>query len=138
MTSIDGIIKFVECETGLDNVKVDTDIFHEGVVGDDFHDLIEKYTEKYSVEMTDYLWYFHCDEEGASIGGFFIDPPNRRVDRIPITPLILLEFANSGKWKINYPEHKLPEKRYDIMINQFLVFGAIVFLGIYLVYRFFN
>ena len=55
-------------------IKFDTDLFENtGIVGDDFQEMIEKFTEKYLVNMGNYLWYFHTDEEGrwTSIGGFF-------------------------------------------------------------------
>jgi len=93
------------------------------MVGDDFHEMIEKYAKKYSVEMKGYLWYFHADEESGwnNIGGWFFKPPYSRVARIPITPLMLTDFANRGKWDLQYPEHKLPKKRSDILINQILL-----------------
>lgn len=39
--------------------------------------------------------------------------------------------ARSGKWDIQYPDHKLPKRRYDIIVNQLLV---AVFLSI-LIYK---
>ncbi len=46
--------------------------------------------------MSNYLWYFHCNEEGTgSIGGMFFNTPYKSVNRIPVTPKMLTEFANS-------------------------------------------
>lgn len=80
--------------------------------------------------MSEYIWYFHHEEEGnwTSIGGIIFKSPNKRIKRIPITPKMLTEFANSKKWSVDYPEHNLPKYRYDIIINQiiFIVFIAFV------------
>lgn len=126
-TSEDEIIQFLKAETCEDKITSDTDIFNDcGISGDDSHELIEKYHIKYNIDMSNYLWYFHCDEEGSSfITGMFFKPPYKRVTRIPVTPKMLTEFANSKKWKIDYPEHNLPKKRYDLLINQ-IVFSIIL------------
>ena len=122
MPTTNEIIDFVKETTGWDNITKDTDIFDNGIVGDDFHELIEKFAEKYSVDMTNYLWYFHADEEGWSwsFGKLFFAPPYKRVQRIAVTPSLLTEFANKGKWDIEYPKHNIPEKRYDLLINKFV------------------
>lgn len=125
------IIQFLKEETYEEVITSETDIFNEcGVSGDDSHELIEKYHTEYNVDMSNYLWYFHCDEEGSwnSIGGSFFKPPNERVSRISITPKMLTEFANSKKWEINYPKHVLPKKRYDLIINQIIIILLLIFL----------
>ena len=108
--------------SGEDNVHSDSDIVNDvGMVGDDFHEMIEKYSKQFSVDLSDYLWYYHCGEEGVSIGAIFFNPPNLRVKRIPVTPNMLTEYANKGKWNFIYPDTKLPKRRYDILINQVVV-----------------
>ena len=67
--------------------------------------------------MKSYLWYFHTNEEGQNLGGSLFKAPNERVERIPVTPKMLYEFAKSNKWDINYPEHTLPKRRYDLYFN---------------------
>lgn len=125
----DNLIDFIKELSGTDHVQADSDIFNDlEMVGDDFHEMIEKYAAKYSVEMNNYLWYFHADEEGQSIGGHFFTSPNGRVKRIPVTPSMLTNFANKGKWDIQYPEHNLPKKRYDLLINQIIV--GVFFTGL--------
>ena len=121
------IIEFAKKSTGSENITSDTDIFANGTVGDDFHELIEIYAKTYSVDMTTYLWYFHADEEGGwnSIGGIFFAPPYKKVRRIPVTPALLTDFAIRGKWNIEYPEYKVPKRRYDILINQIVFAGVI-------------
>jgi hypothetical protein len=127
--SINDIIEFVENETGAKNVKPEDDIFEDlGCVGDDFHELIDKYAAKFNVEMYRYLWYFHTDEEGWNIGGLFFKPPYKRVERMPITPNTLLSFANSGKWEMHYPSHHLPKFRLDILINRICVVCFIMYI----------
>ena len=130
MPTVDELIKFVENCTGSDSITADTDIFNDGTCGDDFHELMDSYAKTYSVDMTNYLWYFHADEEGGwnSIGGAFFDPPYKKVNRIPITPTLLADFAEKGKWGIEYPKHDIPKRRYDILINQVLVIGFLVCL----------
>jgi hypothetical protein len=124
------IIEFVKKSTGSENITSDTDIFANGTVGDDFHELIDSYAKTYSVNMTNYLWYFHADEEGGwnSIGGLFITPPYKKVKRISVTPALLTDFATKGKWDIKYPHHKVPKRRYDILINQIVFAGVIIWL----------
>ena len=62
--------------------------------------------------MTDYLWYFHADEEGHSgIGQLFFKPPYEKVERIPVTPQMLADFIETKKWKVKYPEHDRPKSR---------------------------
>ena len=129
MPTTNEIVDFVKDFTRLDNIIDETDIFDRGVGGDDFDELIEKYAKTYSVDMKTYLWYFHSDEEGSGgIGRFFFSPPNKRVKRIPVTPSLLTEFANKGKWGIKYPKHKIPKRRYDLIINGILSVIIIVCL----------
>jgi hypothetical protein len=128
MKSITEILEFVKDEVGTGKVAEDSDIENDlGCYGDDFDEFIEKYSKRFNVDMTTYLWYFHTGEEGfGSIGGLFFKPPNSRVQRIGITPKMLLEFAEKGKWNIKYPEHKIPQKRYDLLINQIILVMAVI------------
>jgi len=87
------IIDFIADKVGANPEEIDlnTDIFIElPCTGDDFHELIEAYAEKYSVDMKNYLWYFHADEEGTSFGGVVFSPPYQRVKRIPVTPHVVI------------------------------------------------
>src|SRR5580765_2005530 len=130
MLQIDEIFRFIEIQAGLDDdVNENSDIFNDlGCTGDDFHELINAYAMQFNVDMNLYLWYFHTDEEGQNIGGVFFRPPYQRVTRIPITPRMLLNFARTGKWLVEYPSHKLPKRRYDILINYALIVGLISFI----------
>lgn len=132
MENLEKIKALIIDKTGVDASKVsDTiDIFEDlGCVGDDFHELIEDYAKEFKVDMSNYLWYFHGDEEGSlnSIGGWFFKRPFERVKRIPVTPNMLLEFAEAKKWNIQYPYHNIPKVRVDIIINYALA-GLFLFL----------
>ena len=115
------IIDFVKNFSGIDETYEESDIFNLGIVGDDFHEMIEKYAEAYEVDMSEYLWYFHADEEGQNFGALFFKSPYSRVERIPVTPKLLFDFAKTKRWGIKYTEHSLPKKRIDITINKILV-----------------
>ncbi|MBS1771520.1 MAG: DUF1493 family protein [Bacteroidetes bacterium] len=127
MYSISDIIEHLEELTGL-QLNEDTDLFKSGVTGDDFHEMIGTYSKKFSVDMDRYLWYFHTCEEGNNTGSFFFKPPNERVTQIPVTPKVLLDFANKGQWDIDYPEHSIPKMRIDILINILIAIVFVIFL----------
>jgi hypothetical protein len=130
MKNANDLAEWVKRQTGHrgpidDDTSVQKDL---GVYGDDMHELMAAYGERYKVDMATYLWYFHTREEGWNIGALFVRPPNRRVPRIPITIGMLRKFADSGEWSVDCPQHELPERRYDTLIN--LIFAAFLVLGI--------
>lgn len=130
------IIDFITKEFWESKLTSDSDVFSEvGIDGDDCDEFLQKYSEKYSVNMNDFLWYFHYQDEASltsfNIGGSLFKSPNQSVTMIPITPKMLTEFANSKKWSVDYPEHKLPKHRYDIYVYWiFLIFviTSIIFI----------
>lgn len=131
MVELPEIIEFIKCQTGCDKVSEDSDITVDlGVDGDDFDDLVGSFAKKFNVNVSSCLWYFHCAEEGSwnSIGGAFFRSPDKRVKHIAVTPMMLFEFAQKGKWDLPYPEHELPKRRYDILVNRILVIAFIVFV----------
>lgn len=133
---IEEIYELILDETGIEKLQLNTDIFHEGVAGDDFHELIDQYQKQFKVNMNAYSWYFHTDEEGFNFpGGLFFKPPYERVTRIAITPELLLKFANSGTWELDYPEHQLPSKRYDLQVNTVFSVTFFLIVAILLIYK---
>ena len=131
--SLENIIDLIVEKTGCSKSEISeqSDLLNDlGCCGDDFFELIDKFAKRFNVDMTAYLWYFHNEEEGHanSIGRIFFKAPYEKVKHIPVTPQILLESANIGKWIINYPVHNLPKRRYDIMVNMFLVIAFILFI----------
>jgi len=128
MLTQEEVLKFVKNETWTD-VFEDTDIERDlGCTGDDFSELMELYAKQYSVNMDAYLWYFHHAEEGSGL--HFFSPPNELVKHIAVTPKLLYEFAQKGKWDLDYPEHTLPKRRYDLIIDQILV-GIVLLIMLY-------
>ena len=127
MLELDDILGFVQAQTGYHKpVSESADLDREiGVFGDDMQDLLEAYAERFDVDMTSYLWYFHTGEEGVNLGGLFFKPPYCRVKRIPVTLAVLLRSARTGVWSVDYPYHFLPSRRLDMLVNQ--VITAIVF-----------
>ncbi|WP_316806229.1 DUF1493 family protein [Pedobacter agri] len=118
------ILNYVVRELGCskDEVNLNSDLVKDlGCDGDDWDEFLTAFAKEFHVDMQSYLWYFHAKEEGMSLGGGVFRPPNERVKRIVITPTLLLQAANDGKWPVIYPEHKIPRKRYDLFINQFLL-----------------
>jgi hypothetical protein len=131
MYSLADIIELVKEKTGSDEVAADVDIESGlGCSGDDWDELIQEYAGQYKVDMSSYLWYFHTEEEGHSnsIGRAFFKAPYERVTRIPVTPQMLFDFANKGKWDLPYPPHTLPKRRYDVLVNQILVVLFIAYI----------
>jgi len=123
------IIDFIETEYWKSNLQSNSDIFKTvRISGDDCYELIEKFSKKYDVDISNFFWYFHHEEEGSwnSIGGYFYKSPDKLVKRIPITPKMLTKFAESKKWEINYPYYKLPERRKDILFNQIVLIIALI------------
>ena len=128
MSNSSEILDFIKKVTGVKEIDYDSDIFNLGVVGDDFHEMIEEYSKIYSIDMTDYLWYFHTDEEGMNFGPLFYRPPYLRVKRIAITPKVLSEITKTKKWEIKYPEHKQVKKRYDLTTNRILLISIFLII----------
>lgn len=136
MNWVDEIRNFLEDYSGVYPDDPDTDIFKDmGVVGDDFHEMIEKYAKKYQVDMSDYLWYFHTNEEGQSFGGIFFRAPYKRVNRISVTPQMLADFIATKKWKVEYPRHEIPKQRMDLLIDRAILIAFIIGLAIWGIYK---
>ncbi len=130
MPTQEEIVDFIEDFSGLTNLQTDTDLLQQGIYGDDLDDLLERYANKYKVDMSGYLWYFHNKGEGWSLGDMLSTPMNKQVKRIPVTPGMLFDFAQTGKWNIKYPEHQLSEQKPDGIVKTFfiLLFILIVLL----------
>lgn len=126
------IIEFIEKEYWKSNLQSDSDIFKTlGIIGDDSDELMMKYHEKYNVNMDTFLWYFHYEDEASinSIGSLIYKTPDKLVKRIPLTPKMLTEFANTKIWNIEYPEHKLPKYRYDMIASWIFLFFILLLIS---------
>jgi len=107
----------------LDCSDIERDL---GCTGNDFFELTDAYAKEFNVDMSGFLWYFHTQEEGWNIGGSFFPAPYHRVERIPVSPAMLVDFASTGKWSIDYPPHGLPKTRWDIRVNGILLVGVLL------------
>jgi hypothetical protein len=115
----------------------DADLFEVfGIEGDDASEFMEAFAAQFGVDMSDYRWYFHHSEEGQNVGSVFFHPPDRRVQRIPITMHLLLEAIETKQWPVHYPEHVLPRVRWDVRFNQLLVLLFLLALASWLWSRF--
>lgn len=118
--SLDEIVIFIRAETGTrknisENTVIEKDL---RCTGDDFFDFIENYSKRFNVNTESFLWYFHSPEETFfNLGALFFKPPDRRVNRIPVTVGMLKQFADRGFWDVAYPPHTLPRRRYDIYLT---------------------
>lgn len=132
--SLDEIYNILIKETcvPLSQIKPDSDLERDlQITGDDFAEVIEKITSQFKIDMKEYHWYFHHSEEPIfNPGSFLFKTPDSRVSHIPVTPNILLEAANTRKWPIQYPPHKLPLHRYDV----FITWGLFVVFSLCLLY----
>ena len=135
MVAIAEIYRFIQEELEVPEALLNTnvDLFETfDIQADACADFMEKFAEKFKVDLSDYLWYFHHGEAGLNIGGIIVAPPYKRVERLAITPDILRQAANKRRWKLQYPEHKIPKKRWDMVINKAILF----FVFFYLLNRF--
>lgn len=124
--TLEDILAFVAEHANAEGLNATSDIERDlSVYADDWHDMIDDFAEKYEVDMSGYLWYFHSGEEGSNIGGVFFKPPYERVERIPISPNDLLRIATKQRWDLDYPEHTLPKRRYDLIIGTILLLALL-------------
>ncbi len=134
MPSLTEIYAFVRRTSGIR--KQDLQPTHDlerdlGITGDDFFELAEDFSKEFNVNMTTYRWYFHHAEEVTfNPGALVFKPPYRLVSHIPVTPALLLQAAKLGSWPVEYPEHKLPQRRYDLLFNYGLIAAIGVLLGV--------
>lgn len=127
---IEEIYNFLETSQGVSRSKLSpkADLYSDlGIDGDDFFELAEDFASKYNVSMKTYCWYFHHKEEGFNIGALFSPAPYQQVERIQITPEVLLLAATTKTWPISYPEHKINSRRTESLINKVFI---ITLLGI--------
>jgi hypothetical protein len=99
-----------------------------GLFADDLTEFMATFGKRFKVDLSTFRWYFHTGEEGVSVGALFFTPPHDRVPRIPITLRLLREAAELGRWPVDYPDHSLPPRRWDIVINQCLAAAFVVWL----------
>jgi hypothetical protein len=130
-----GLLELITESVGVNASEVlpDKDIEHElGCTGDDFHELMDAYSDRFNVDMSRYLWYFHThDESMATLNPFPGNPPSTQVERIPVTLDLLVEKAMLGSWDLNYPPHLL-KPRYTLGERLFgwLIMAVLLFVAV--------
>jgi acyl carrier protein len=139
MASITDIYNFIaeRSSVNAEALAPDMDLCRDlGIEGDDFFELEAEFEKRFSVDMSTYRWYFHHGEEGwFSIGALFFKSPYLRVQRIPITPALLLQSANAHTWQLSYPEHQLPPRRLDLLFNQLCLSSIMVAGGVLILWK---
>jgi hypothetical protein len=108
-----------------------------GLISLDLDEFLAEFAERFSVDMSGFLWYFHTEEDGVSFGRLFFSAPQDRVSRIPLKLALLYRAAEIGKWPIDYPKHTLPARRWDTVVNQCLAAGLALWLLWWLVQKLF-
>src|SRR5689334_21779351 len=104
--SLAAVVAFVVDTTGLrsSDVQAESDLYRLGIDGDEFFELIAKFERQFEVSMAGYRWYFHHGEEGVlTPGRLLFPPPNKRVQRLPVTPRLLHRATQEHRWPITYP-----------------------------------
>ena len=115
----------------------DIDLFERfGIEGDDASGFMDSFAAHFDVDGQNYRWYFHHRDEGTNFGALCFAPPYRRVQRIPITPNILIEAVETKRWPLEYPPHQMSTVRWDIRVNQLLFVVPPTLLAMWLWLRF--
>lgn len=123
------VFDLIEEKSGQRPCSKNSDIVSEmSIWGDDLAELLEAFAARYNVDMSNYLWYFHTGDEGTNILSFLFKPPNKRVQRIPIAPGLLIKSAESHLWQVAYPEHIMPKRRWDLLAGWIVIACIIVIL----------
>jgi acyl carrier protein len=119
------ISSFLASQLGVDEATLapDDSLLDDcGVDGDDFDDLMEAFSQRFEVDLSGYRWEFHHQGEAGLSSLFF----RHTEDRIAVTPRLLLECANAGKWPIEYPSTRRSSRWYEFPASVVLLFGIIL------------
>ena len=118
-----------------EEIREDSDLLMDlGIDGDDWDSLLEEYRRRFGVSLDGFRWYFHHGEEGFNPFWLIVPPPNRRVQHIPVTPRVLMESAQLGRWSITYPAHELSSGRADLKawwILSGILIGGVAVVWVY-------
>lgn len=95
--------------------KVDqADIFGAGkLAGDDADEFLQALIETYGIDFSAFRGYLHYDGNeppGRVSTSWGVGTDGKRLAIIPIRLADLLRAAESGKWQMEYPEHRLVDR----------------------------
>lgn len=127
---VDEINALVRKHTGTRGVlSEETDLHSDlGLISLDLDEFLDEFARRFDVDLSGFLWYFHTEEDGVSPGRLFFAAPQDRVRRIPLRLALLYQAVELGRWPVDYPEHSLPRRRWDVVFNQCLAAGFAVWL----------
>jgi Protein of unknown function (DUF1493) len=121
--------RFLGQELGTDEAQLrpNTSVLDDlGVDGDAFDELMGAFAERFGVDMAGYRWYFHHHSEAADPADLFFRPQS--YDQIAVTPTLLLESANAGRWLVEYPPHRAPRRGFHLSLLSCLLMMLILWL----------
>ncbi|TLP69160.1 DUF1493 family protein [Parasedimentitalea maritima] len=80
-----------------------------GLEGADAIEFLEKYMERFSVDLSALKWEFHfnADEPPYRRRVLPVDVDGRVIPYMPLTLAQLVSAAELGRWQLNYPDHTL-------------------------------
>ncbi|MBB4081101.1 hypothetical protein GGR28_003748 [Lewinella aquimaris] len=130
----DEIINLVEFTSG-GNLDDHQDIWRSSrMSGDDWHDFIIEFAQRYNVDMDGYKWYYHVDEEGLfNPGGWLYPPPQNQVKRIPLSVADLARIATKAVWDLDYPSEAVDLRRCDMIINRTIFYFVLTVASLILI-----
>lgn len=124
---VDEIHALLRLHAGAPEVLTEDTELHAdlGLISLDLHEFLEEFAERFQVDMSGFLWYFHSEEDGLNPFRWIFPAPQDRVTRIPLRLALFYRAAEIGKWPVEYPEHSLPVRRWDLVLCRCL--GAVAF-----------
>ena len=114
------IVAFASGFVGLD-VRCDDDgdlLAGMGIEGEEASAFFASYAEHFSVESEKMLWFFHYKTNGSPFWRRIrpVDRDGRTFALIPVSPRLLADAANLGRWPLEYPTHKVHVSRWPIVL----------------------
>ncbi len=130
------LVQFLGHEVGVSaaNINQSTRLLEDlGLDGEDYLLLIERFAEKFSVDVQAYRWFHHHGPEGFNPLWLLIPPWWDQTLYIPITVGDLVESSFSGKWSVRYPD-EVVRPRPDLA-NWIVLIGGLALLGVWIYSR---
>ncbi|MCB1336990.1 MAG: DUF1493 family protein [Maritimibacter sp.] len=95
-----------------------------GMEGDDAAEFLEAFADRFGVELSGLLPYFHYVEDARQRRPrvYPVAPDGARLPMRPITLADLVAAAEAGRWTLSYPPHELREA-IGAKIKRWLVVG---------------
>ncbi|QDU23365.1 DUF1493 family protein [Urbifossiella limnaea] len=120
MPTFDEVAELVREQTNYDGpLTDDTELQADlGVAGDDLDRLLLAWAERFGADLSGYLPHFHTAEEGFNLGAWFYPPRDSRLPDVPITVGMLHQYAELGRWALEYPDHDPRRRRPDVWVNR--------------------